>query len=250
MPDPLRILIVDDERLARRALSNTVAAQSDVEIVGESGRVDEAAALVRETTPDVVLLDIQMRRETGFDLLDRIDTPVHVIFVTAYDEYAVRAFEVNALDYLLKPVDPERLTQALQRARTSDRALPREPTDQSEGNPDAFRYDDLFFYEASRQPRFIRIRDIVYIEAAGNYTELHLTDDAPSALTSKTLSTWAERLPADRFARIHRSTIVNVEHVTRIEPAANYTFEVFVDGQDAPLAMSRRRAKMLKDRLG
>ncbi len=249
MPDALRALIVDDERLARRTLRSTLAARDDVAVVGEAGSVEAAAALIRETTPDVVLLDIQMRRETGFDLLDRIDTPIHVIFVTAYDEYAVRAFKVNALDYLLKPVDPERLAQALRRARTSDRALPHEPTDQSDDASDTFRYDDLFFYEASRQPRFIRIRDIVYIEAAGNYTELHLTDDAPSALTSKTLSTWAERLPADRFVRIHRSTIVNVEHVTHIEPAANYTFDVFVAGQGAPLAMSRRRAKTLKDRL-
>jgi two-component system LytT family response regulator len=247
MPDVLRVLIVDDERLARRALRSILAPRDDVEVVGEVGSVEEAAALVRETAPDVVLLDIQMRRETGFDLLDRIATPVHVIFVTAYDEYAVRAFEVNALDYLLKPVEPKRLAQALQRVRTTDQALPRDP-DEPDDDPNAFRYDDLFFYEESRQPRFIRIRDIVHIEAAGNYTELHLNDGA-TALTSRTLSTWQERLPAEHFVRIHRSTIVNVWHVERMDRAANYTYDVFVTGRDTPLAMSRRRAKALRDRL-
>jgi len=244
MPDALRALIVDDERLARRALRSALTARDDVAVVGEAGSVEGAAALIRETAPDVVLLDIQMRRETGFDLLDRIDTPIHVVFVTAHDEHAVRAFEVNALDYLLKPVDPKRLEEALQRVRTTEAPLPR----QSEAEGDAFRYDDLFFYEEGRQPRFIRIRDIVHIEAAGNYTELHL-DDGSTALTSNTLRTWAERLPDDHFVRIHRSTIVNVEHVERMERAANYTFDVFVTGQDAPLTMSRRRAKTLKDRL-
>jgi two-component system LytT family response regulator len=245
MPNVLRALIVDDERLARRALRSALATRDDVTLVGEAATVEEAATLIQEETPDVVLLDIQMRRETGFDLLDRIDTPVHVVFVTAHDDHAVRAFEVNALDYLLKPVDPRRLDDALQRVRTSEAPLPR----QSESEDQAFRYSDLFFYEESRQPRFIRIRDIVHIEAAGNYTELHLADGS-TALTSNTLSTWDERLPGDRFVRIHRSTIVNVEHVERMERAANYTFDVFVTGQDTPLAMSRRRAKTLKDRLG
>ena len=245
MPDVLRTLIVDDERLARRALRSTLAARDDVTLVGEAGTVDAAAKLIQEKTPDVVLLDIQMRRETGVDLLDRIDAPVHVIFVTAHDEHAVRAFEVNALDYLLKPVDPKRLDMALQRVRTSDDPVPRQPA----AERDAFQYDDLFFYEEGRQPRFIRIRDITHIEAAGNYTELHL-DDGSMALTSTTLSTWTERLPDAHFVRIHRSTIVNAERVERMERGANYTFDVFVTGQDAPLAMSRRRAKTLKDRLG
>jgi len=244
MSTALRALIVDDERLARRALRSTLAAHDNVTLVGEAATVEEAAALIQEATPDVVLLDIQMRRETGFDLLDCIDTPVHVVFVTAHDEHAVRAFEVNALDYLLKPVDPKRLDEALQRVRTSEAPLPR----QSNAAGHAFRYDDLFFYEEGRQPRFIRIRKIVHIEAAGNYTELHLADGS-TALTSNTLSAWDERLPGDRFVRIHRSTIVNVEHVERMEHAANYTFDVFVAGQEAPLAMSRRRAKTLKDRL-
>ena len=245
MTDSLRILIVDDERLARSALRSTVAEQDHATVVGEAGTVDEAATLIEETRPDVVLLDVQMRGETGFDLLDRIDTPVQVVFVTAYDRYAVRAFEVNALDYLLKPVAPDRLAEALGRVRNTDTALPQDnsPSDAS------FRYGDLFFYEEGRQPRFIRIADIQHIKAAGNYTRLHLNDSA-NALTTTTLSEWTDQLPDAHFVRIHRSTIVNVNHVTGIERQPNNTFEVFVDGNESPLSMSRRRAQALKDRLG
>jgi len=245
MADSLRILIVDDERLARSALRSTVAEQDHATVVGEAASVDEAATLIDETPPDVVLLDVQMRGETGFDLLDRIAAPVQVVFVTAYDQYAVRAFEVNALDYLLKPVAPDRLSEALRRVRATDAALP-----QDNAKSDAsFRYDDLFFYEDGRQPRFIRIADIRHVEASGNYTRLHLNDGA-DALTTTTLSEWTEQLPDSHFVRIHRSTIVNVNHVARIERQPNKTYEVFVDNNESPLSMSRRRAQALKDRLG
>jgi two-component system LytT family response regulator len=245
MTDALRVLIVDDERLARRALRGPLEALNGAAVVGEAGSVDAAAEQVRAAEPDVILLDVQMRGETGFDLLDRLDTAVQVVFVTAHDEYAVRAFEINALDYLLKPVDPDRLAEALRRARRTDAALP----DAETADPEAFRVDDLFFYEEGRRPRFIRIRDIVWIGAAGNYTELHLADDETTALTSTALTEWAGRLPDAHFARIHRSTIVNVNRVDRVERAAGRTHDVFVEGRDAPLSMSRRRARALRDRL-
>jgi two-component system LytT family response regulator len=245
MPDALQVLIVDDERLARQALRSALDDIDGVAVAGEAGSVEAAARALRTEAPDVVLLDVQMRGETGFDLLDRLDTAVQVVFVTAYDEYAVRAFEVNALDYLLKPVDPERLARALQRVRSTTTALPEDET----ADPDRFRYDDLFFYEEGRRPRFIRIREIAAVEAAGNYTELALTDDT-TALTSHALSTWEERLPDSHFVRIHRSSIVNVEHVTEVEAAANYTYDVFVEGREEPLSLSRRRAKELRGRLG
>ena len=213
-------------------------------VVAEVRSVDEAADALREHAPDVVFLDIQMRGETGFDLLDHIDQPVAVVFVTAYDEYAVRAFEVNALDYLLKPVDPERLAEALRRVRQSERALPKT----SGEDADAFRYDDLFFYEEGRRPRFIRIRDIAFIEAAGNYTELHLRE-GDMVLTSSTLSSWAERLPSAHFVRIHRSSVVQVDCVARVAASTSSTYDVYIEGYEAPLSLSRRRASALKDRL-
>lgn len=242
MTDALRVLIVDDERLARRTLRDTLDDISGVTVTGEADDVATAAKRIRATRPDVVLLDVQMRGETGFELLNRLDAAVQVVFVTAYDEYAVRAFEVNALDYLLKPVDPNRLGEALRRARRTETALPEV---QEDADGEDFRYDDLLFYEEGRQPRFIRLRSIVWIEAAGNYTELHLTD-GPSALTDTTLGAWTERLPNAYFARIHRSVIVNVEHVTRVESADGRSYNVYVDGREEPLSMSRRRARELK----
>ena len=245
MSNSLRILIVDDERLARRSVRSALQEIDDVAVAGEAGSVDAAAEQIADAAPDVVLLDVQMRGETGFDLLDRLDAPVQIVFVTAYDEYAVRAFEVNALDYLLKPIDPNRLAKALRRVRRTQTALP----ENADSEPDTLRYDDLFFYEESRQPRFIRIPDIVWIEAAGNYTELHLVG-GDTALTSTTLTDWADRLPDPHFARIHRSTIVNVEHVDDVKRTDGRSYEVHVPGRSAPLSMSRRRAQCLKDRLG
>lgn len=245
MSNPLQVLIVDDERLARTAMRRTLEKIDGTAVVGEADGVSDALEKTRERSPDVLLLDVQMRRETGFDLLDRLDVPVQVIFVTAYDEYAVRAFEVNALDYLLKPVDPDRLAEALQRVRDTTSALPDDET----ATQGEFQYDDLFFYEEGRRPRFIRIRDILYVKAAGNYTELHLDDDK-TALTSHTLSHWDNQLPDDYFLRIHRSTIVNVEQVTRVEPTDSRSYDVYVAGAESPLSMSRRRARTLKDRLG
>ncbi len=250
MPEPLRALLVDDERLARRALRSTLAATDDVTVAVEARGVDDAlqalADAARAGAPiDVVFLDIQLRGETGFDFLDRLDRPVQVVFVTAFDRYAVRAFEVNALDYLLKPVEPERLADALTRLRRADARVPRTA---EVGAHDGFRYDDLFFYEESRRPRFIRIRDVLYVEAAGNYTELHL-EGGDAALTSTTLADWADRLPDDHFARIHRSCVVHLDRITHLTPQASGTYAVHVEGVADPLPLSRRRAAALKARL-
>lgn len=239
--DRLRVLLVDDERLARRALLTLLAAERDVEIVGEASRVDEAADLIRRERPDVVFLDVQLRGESGFELLGRDAGPFHTIFVTAYDAYAVRAFEVHALDYLLKPVHPARLAEALARARqpAASRAAPERPA--------AYLYDDLFFHDDARRPRFIRIREIAFIRAAGNYTELH-TAAGPPLLVLRTLATWEAQLAEAPFLRVHRSVLINLDFVERIERGAGYTYELYLRGRAAPLAMSRRRAIELKSK--
>ena len=235
------MVLVDDERLARRALRALLAAEGGVEVVGEASRVDEAEALIRRERPGVVFLDVQLRGETGFDLLARDAGPFRTVFVTAFDAYAVRAFEVHALDYLLKPVHPARLAEALARARdpTAPRVVPERPA--------AYRYDDLFFHDDARRPRFVRIRDIVYIQAAGNYTELHVAS-GPPLLVLRPLSTWEAQLADTPFVRVHRSVLVNLDFVERIERSAGYTYELYVRGHAAPLAMSRRRALALKSR--
>ncbi|HET8698565.1 MAG TPA: LytTR family DNA-binding domain-containing protein, partial [Gammaproteobacteria bacterium] len=205
-------------------------------------RVDEAEALIRRERPDVVFLDVQLRGETGFDLLLREAGPFRTIFVTAFDAYAVRAFEVHALDYLLKPVDPIRLAEALARARhpATAHAAP--------GPTPKYRYDDLFFHDDARRPRFVRIREIAFIRAAGNYTEL-FTAAGPPLLVLRALASWETQLAGTPFVRVHRSVLVNLDFVERIERGAAYSYELYVRGQTAPLAMSRRRAVELKRRM-
>jgi two-component system, LytTR family, response regulator len=239
--EPLRVLVVDDERLARLALRTLLAGVPDVVVVGEASGVDEAETLVRRERPGVVFLDIQLRGETGFDLLGRDAGPFHTIFVTAFDAYAVRAFEVHALDYLLKPVHPGRLAEALARAR-DPAAIPLAPQP-----PAAYGYDDLFFHDDARRPRFIRIRDVAFIRAAGNYTEVH-TATGPPLLVLRALAAWEAQLVDTPFVRVHRSVLVNLDFVERIERGASYTYELYVRGYSAPLAMSRRRALELKSR--
>ena len=236
---PLRALIVDDERLARLALRTLLARSADV-VVGEASGVDDAEALIRRELPQVVFLDIQLRGENGFDLLARNAGTFHTVFVTAFDAYAVRAFEVHALDYLLKPVDPVRLANALARARNPTAAP-------AEVRASAYRYDDLFFHDDARSPRFIRIRDIAFIRAAGNYTELHLAA-GPLLLVLRPLSTWETQLAGAPFVRVHRSLLVNLDFVERVERGEGYTYDLFVRGHAEPLPMSRRRATELKGR--
>src|SRR5690606_32862774 len=189
----LRAAIVDDERLARRALKSMLAAEHDVVVVAEAGSVDEAEAAIRRERPGVVFLDVQLRGESGFDLLERDAGPFRTVFVTAFDTYAVRAFEVHAVDYLLKPVDPARLTEALRRLRASVAPV-------EDSVPAAYRYDDFFFHADERRPRFIRIRDIVFIRAAGNYTEVHTAEDRP-VLVLRPLAVWEAQLAGTPFVR-------------------------------------------------
>jgi two-component system LytT family response regulator len=239
---PLRALIVDDERLARLALRTLLAGDAEVVVVGEASGVDDAEALIRRERPEVVFLDIQLRGESGFDLLARNAGTFHTVFVTAFDAYAVRAFEVHALDYLLKPVDPVRLAAALARARNPTAAPP-----PAEARAPAYRYDDLFFHDDARSPRFIRIRDIAFIRAAGNYTELHVAA-GPRLLVLRPLATWETQLASAPFVRVHRSLLVNLDFVERIERGEGYTYDLFLRGHAEPLPMSRRRATELKAR--
>lgn len=240
--ESLRVAVVDDERLARRAMRTLLAAERDVVVVGEASGVDEAEALIRRERPSVVFLDVQLRGEMGFELLERGTGTFHTIFVTAFDSYAVRAFEVHALDYLLKPVHPARLADALARARDPAAGL------RSPMLTQAYRYDDLFFHDDARQPRFVRIREISFIRAAGNYTEL-FSCVGPPLLVLRSLSTWEAQLVETPFVRVHRSVLVNLDFVDRVERGAGYTYDLYVRGHATPLAMSRRRALHLKSRL-
>lgn len=216
---------------------------ASVEIVAEADGVAAAVRAIESCRPDVVFLDIELAGESGFDVVERIDPGIRVVFVTAYNEHAVRAFEINALDYLLKPVRGERLRQAIERVTSP---VPRNARSAQLQGP--LGVEDHIFLPLPSGYRFLRIGDIRCLRAATPYSELHTGKDRKIQVL-KSLSEWEKRLPDELFVRIHRSTIVNVSKVTRVEEWFNYTFRVYLEDSPEPLAMSRRYARRIKGRI-
>jgi two-component system, LytTR family, response regulator len=238
---PHRAVIVDDERHARRELSYLLQSHPEIEVVGEAGSVKEGAKVVENLHPDLLFLDIQMPRESGFDLFERTSITAEVIFVTAHDEFAVRAFEVNALDYLMKPVNPLRLRRAI------ERFLGRSP--KVAAAPRALDYEDTIFVAVGSTPRFVKLSCLVCIQAEGDYSRLVGTTGS-IGLVLKSLKEWEALLPERQFCRIQRSVIINCERVERFEPWFNSSYQVYLQHVPQPFTMSRRLAKRFRARFG
>jgi two-component system, LytTR family, response regulator len=239
----LEAVIVDDERLARKELRSLLAAHPEVEVVAEADSVAAALAVLESERPDLLLLDIQLAGETGFDLLERAGAAdFKTIFVTAFDAYAIRAFEVNALDYLLKPVNPARLKRAI------DKLLSRDPAPAA-ASPRPLAIDDRIYLELGDRSVFLKIDRVTHIVAAGDYTEV-FTAEGHKFLVEKPLREWEARLPEKFFARIHRNCIVNLEYVERVESWFNRSQQIFLRGRHEPLTVSRRHAARLKEKFG
>lgn len=236
----LRTLIVDDERLARRELRRLLEPEEGVTIVGEAANADEAGAAIREHAPHLLLLDIQMPGDTGFDLLQRLDAVPHVVFVTAYDEYAIRTFEVNAIDYLVKPVEPERLTDAINTVRQRTDATGAQAVASSETPPPALTADDQIFVKDGNACWFVQLADVRLFEAAGNYTGLYFDRETP--LIHRSLSYLEDRLDSDRFFRASRQHIVNLTWVGDVTPWSKDKLKVTREnGTEIELSMRRSR---------
>jgi two-component system LytT family response regulator len=235
----LSALIVDDERLARQELRALLAVHPDIQVAGEASSLDEAARQVARSQPDVIFLDIQMPGESGFDLFARVPVHGRVIFVTAHDAHALRAFDVNALDYLLKPVAPARLAEALDRLRRGSGTEPAPVR--------RFELGDFVFLPIDGRSRFLRVGHIVTIVAAGDATTL-TTADGHRGRVPRSLKAWEERLPPRQFVRIHRESIVNLQFVERIEEWSHEAYHVHLRGASEPLTLSRRYAARLKAR--
>ena len=246
----LRVLIVDDEIHARRGLHMLLDGERDVEVVGEAASGDEAVRAILNLKPDLVFLDVEMPELSGIEVVREIGTDAMpaVIFVTAYDQYAIAAFDAAAVDYLLKPFTDTRFAKALARARERIGGL---------GRPD-LRLDELverlaparelrrFTVKVGNTLRVFDVDEIDWIEADEYYAKLHIGSE--SHLVRKTMGALADELPPDRFARIHRSTIVNLDRVTALEPLFQGDFNVILRGGQR-LRMSRRRREALADRL-
>lgn len=234
----LKAIIVDDERLARANLRKLLEGFPTIRIVGEAGSCDSAAEIIGLLNPDLIFLDIQLRGETGFDLLERINKSVKIIFVTAYDEFALRAFEINAIDYLLKPVNPVRLEKTIERLFQKANLESQEVK--------CFDYNDSIYVQINNfSSKFVKIRNIAYLESAGNYSKV-VSLDGKYCLVLKTLKQWESELPKNNFARIHRSSIINIEQIDRIDIDSLKHHKLFLKNFSNSFEISRRYVKNLK----
>lgn len=242
----MKALIIDDERLARKELAGLLEKYENIQVVGEAANADEAEVLISEKHPDLLFLDINMPERTGFDLLEALDQAPHVIFVTAYDEHALKAFEVNALDYLLKPIDPERLDAAINKLHdTSDPDVSlRETLDEN----------DQIFLKDGEKCWFVTLKDVRYFESEGNYVRVRFKDQKPLVLRS--LNKLEEKLDPKSFFRANRKHIINLRWVDKIEPWFSGGLMVKLkptsdkpDAEPEQIEVSRRQASRFKDLL-
>ncbi len=233
----MKAIIIDDERLARQELKNLLAAHKEIEVVAECANAEEAKAKIAEISPDVIFLDIQMPGKTGLELLEEISALPEVVFVTAYDEYAIRAFEINALDYLLKPVQPQRL------AETVKKLLNKEAGDKKENNS-PLQDNDQVFVKDGEKCWFVSLNNIRLFESEGNYVRVYFDTFRPLILRS--LNSLETRLPEKSFFRASRKHIINLKWVDSIETWFNGGLMVKLKGGQE-VEISRRQAVKLKD---
>lgn len=218
----MKALIVDDEEPARIEMRRLLSLHPEVKVIGEASDVDTALALTREHRPDIVFLDIQLAGESGFDYVTRVGEPApRIVFVTAYDRFAMRGFECNALDYLLKPVVPSRLADSLRR-------LPQSP-------PRRAGEEDSVFLRGSSVTKFVPWKEICRIESQGNYTVVFLTDGS-STVMLRTLKQWSDLVPEGEFLQIHRSTLIRLGEIREIRLIVGGTRElILADGTALPI---------------
>ncbi|MCA8829370.1 LytR/AlgR family response regulator transcription factor [Hymenobacter pini] len=248
----MNALLVDDSRLARTELRHLLQAFPEVQVVGEARHAEEARILLRQLQPDLLFLDIHMPGETGFELLASLETAPQVIFTTAYDEYALRAFEVNALDYLLKPIQENRLAAALQKAHAKLAApvlLPAALTssEPEEPAPTLLTEQDQVFVKDGERCWFVRLSDIRLFEINGSYTQIYFDQHRP--LIPRTLQHLEQRLDARVFFRANRQQIINLKWVESIEPWFSNTLKIKLRGGGPEVEVSRQQSARFREML-
>lgn len=234
----MKALIVDDERLARKELTKLLEEHPSIEIAGEAMNADEAEKMIEELNPDLLFLDIQMPGRTGFQLLESLDTVPLVVFTTAYDEFALKAFEVNALDYLLKPIQPERLAEAVHKVMEKERQR------DGRGRDSKLGLNDQVFVKDGERCWFVGLSQIRMFESDGNYIKVYFDNNRP--MIHKSLNALDEKLDERAFFRASRKHIVNLSWVESIEPWFNGGLMVKLKGGDK-VEVSRRQAAKFKD---
>lgn len=233
----MKAIIIDDERLARQELKNLLAVHKEIEVIAECNNAESAREKIAELNPDVIFLDIQMPGKTGLELIEEVSVLPDVVFVTAYDEYAIKAFEVNAYDYLLKPVSPERLAETVKKLTLKESSERRE-------NTTPLNENDRVFIKDGEKTWFVQLTNIRLFESEGNYVRVYFDNFRPLILRS--LNSLEERLNEKSFFRASRKHIINLSHVDSIETWFNGGLMVKLkSGQQ--IEISRRQAVKLKD---
>lgn len=234
----MKALIIDDERLARAEVRRLLDDFGWVKVVGEAENVEQALELIQAQQPELLFLDVQMPGKSGFDLLEEIRGEMpRVIFTTAYDEFALRAFEVNALDYLMKPITPERFAAALTRIRE-------EPTESANQSP--LRSSDQVFVRDGERCWFIPVSKIRLLESEGNYTRVRFENQSP--LIYRSLTTLEQRLATEDFFRINRQQVVNLHFIDKIETWFSHGLKIWLKGGEE-CEVSRRAARAFRQKL-
>jgi two-component system LytT family response regulator len=236
-----RAIIIDDERLARNELKKLLLEFPDVEVIDEAANADEGIEKIDALSPDLIFLDIQMPGKTGFDMLTELDKAPHVIFTTAYDEYALKAFEVNALDYLMKPIEPKRLADAIQKLQQAEE---KELAAQQAFNRGMLTENDQVFVKDGERCWFVKLSDVRLFESVGNYAKVFFAGNKPLIL--KSLNALEERLDEKIFFRANRKHIVNMRMIDKIEPYFNGGLLLELKGGEK-VEVSRRQAVKFKE---
>ncbi|MBS1746285.1 MAG: response regulator [Bacteroidetes bacterium] len=237
----LKAIIVDDERLARAELKKLLQDFPDINVVGEAANAEEGVDKIETQNPDVIFLDIQMPGKTGFDLLSDLDKAPHVIFTTAYDEYALKAFEVNALDYLLKPVEPKRLADAVQKLQFE---ITKEKAGINGTSRGPLTEADQVFVKDGERCWFVKLSEIRLFESVGNYAKVFFGTNKPLIL--KSLNSLEERLDERVFFRANRKHIINLHWIEKIEPYFNGGLLLELKGGEK-IEVSRRQTVKFKE---
>jgi len=237
----LRVVLCDDERLAIQRLRQLLAPHPNFQVVGEANTKATALKLIRKERPDALFLDVQMPGASGFDLLKSLSNPPKFIMITAYAKYALQAFDVEAVDYLVKPVTPQRFAQALHRpkAASSKRSIP---------TGTLKRTDDQICLRTPQQTLVVPVRSIPLLQADGDFTRIHVPNSAP-LMICQPLGSYEKILPFPPFARIDRSHIINVNHITRLERKSRDEANLVLEGVSDKIPIGRAAQLRLKDQL-
>ena len=237
-----KALIIDDERLARNELKKLLNEFGEIEVIGEAANATEGIEKIESLMPDLIFLDIQMPGKTGFDMLQELDSAPHVIFTTAYDEYALKAFEVNALDYLMKPVEPKRLADALHKLQVAEeKEMAASLVGLSRGT---LTEADQVFVKDGERCWFVKLGEVRLFESVGNYAKVFFGTHKPLIL--KSLNALEERLDERIFFRANRKHIVNLRMIEKIEPYFNGGLLLDIQGGEK-VEVSRRQAVKFKE---